>query len=67
MELFINYIQPNIVNEQVFPHVVQGFLDSNPVIREQTVKVCFTLLIKVEFDMFSFAVYAVYGAKIKLP
>lgn len=41
MELFINYLQPNIVNEQVFIHVAQGFLDSNPVIREQTVKVKF--------------------------
>jgi len=39
MESFINYIQPNVVNESVFPHVCQGFLDSNPVIREQTVKV----------------------------
>lgn len=41
MELFINYLQPNVVNEQVFIHVAQGFLDSNPVIREQTVKVNF--------------------------
>ncbi len=39
MELFINYIQTPVVNEQVFPHVAQGFLDSNPLIREQTVKV----------------------------
>lgn len=40
MESFINYLQPNVVNEQIFFHVSQGFVDSNPVIREQTVKVC---------------------------
>jgi len=38
MELFINYLQPNVVNE-IFPQIVQGFLDSNSTIREQTVKV----------------------------
>lgn len=39
MESYINFVQPNVVNEQIFPHVSQGFLDSNNIIREQTVKV----------------------------
>ena len=39
MENFIDHICPNVVNEQIFPNVAQGFLDSNTVIREQTVKV----------------------------
>lgn len=39
MESFITYLQPNVVNEQIFVHVSQGFVDSNPTIREQTVKV----------------------------
>lgn len=27
------------VDTQIFPHVAQGFLDTNPAVREQTVKV----------------------------
>ncbi|MGH0181345.1 UNVERIFIED_CONTAM: hypothetical protein FKN15_006539 [Acipenser sinensis] len=38
MEQFIQYLNESAVNSQVFPHVVHGFLDSNPAIREQTVK-----------------------------
>lgn len=39
LELFINHFQPQVVNEQIFPQVAHGFLDTNPTIREQTVKV----------------------------
>ncbi|XP_041099337.1 N-terminal kinase-like protein isoform X1 [Polyodon spathula] len=38
MEQFIQYLNESAVNSQVFPHVVHGFLDTNPAIREQTVK-----------------------------
>ncbi|GCB83972.1 hypothetical protein scyTo_0024571 [Scyliorhinus torazame] len=38
MEQFIEYLNEATVNAQIFPHVVQGFLDTNPAIREQTVK-----------------------------
>lgn len=40
LDLFINHFQPQIVNDQIFPQVAHGFLDTNPTIREQTVKVC---------------------------
>ncbi|XP_069924692.1 N-terminal kinase-like protein isoform X1 [Oryctolagus cuniculus] len=38
MEQFIQYLDEATVNTQIFPHVVHGFLDTNPAIREQTVK-----------------------------
>lgn len=38
LDSYINFIAPNVINEQIFPQVVQGFLDSNLTIREQTVK-----------------------------
>lgn len=43
MEQFIQYLNEAAVNSQIFPHVVHGFTDTNPAIREQTVKVVFTL------------------------
>ncbi|CAG2167246.1 unnamed protein product [Oppiella nova] len=49
MESFIGYIQPNVVNDSVFPHVCQGFLDSNPVIREQTVKCMLHMASKLNY------------------
>lgn len=39
LDLFINHLQPQVVNDQIFPQVAHGFLDTNPTIREQTVKV----------------------------
>ncbi|PWA22314.1 hypothetical protein CCH79_00012568 [Gambusia affinis] len=38
MEQFIQYLNEAAVNSQIFPHVVHGFTDTNPAIREQTVK-----------------------------
>lgn len=39
LDLFINHLQPQVVNDQIFSQVAHGFLDTNPTIREQTVKV----------------------------
>lgn len=39
LELFIAHLQPQVVNDQIFPQVAHGFLDTNATIREQTVKV----------------------------
>lgn len=35
------------MNEQIFPQLAQGFLDSNPIIREQTVKSIFYMAPKL--------------------
>ena len=37
---FVHYLQPSIVNNQIFPNVASGFGDTLPAMREQTVKVC---------------------------
>ncbi|KAI7690161.1 hypothetical protein SSS_04948 [Sarcoptes scabiei] len=44
---YIGYTANNIVNEQIFPQLLSGFLDSNPVIREQSVKSIFVLAPKL--------------------
>lgn len=38
LDTYINFLAINVINDQIFPQVVQGFLDSNVTIREQTVK-----------------------------
>ncbi|XP_064483692.1 N-terminal kinase-like protein [Ornithodoros turicata] len=38
VDQFIEHLEPDVVNQEVFPNVIQGFLDTNPTIREQTVK-----------------------------
>lgn len=38
LDSYIDYLAPNVINDQIFPQVVQGFLDSNFTIREQTMK-----------------------------
>jgi hypothetical protein len=40
MKFYIDHLSNSIVNTQLFPHIVNGFLDTNPAIREETVKVC---------------------------
>lgn len=39
LEHFIGHLQAATVNDQIFPQVAHGFMDTNPTIREQTVKV----------------------------
>lgn len=50
LELFITHLQPNIVNDQIFPQVSHGFLDTNPTIREQTVKSIIHLAPKLNYN-----------------
>lgn len=39
LEHFIGHLQAATVNDQIFPQIAHGFMDTNPTIREQTVKV----------------------------
>lgn len=50
LDLFVNHLQPNIVNDQIFPQVAHGFLDTNPTIREQTVKSIIHLAPKLNYN-----------------
>lgn len=38
------------MNDQIFPQVVHGFLDTNPIIREQTVKSIVHLAPKLNYN-----------------
>lgn len=47
---FVGHLQPNVVNEQIFPQVVLGFFDTNPYIRDQTVEVILLFIQKKKFN-----------------
>lgn len=49
MDMFVEHLQANVVNEQIFPQVAHGFLDTNPTIREQTVKAIIHLAPKLNY------------------
>ncbi|XP_063697894.1 N-terminal kinase-like protein isoform X2 [Culicoides brevitarsis] len=50
LELFIAHLQPNVVNDQIFPQIAHGFLDTNPTIREQTIKSIIHLAPKLNYN-----------------
>lgn len=50
LELFISHLQANIINDQIYAHVAHGFLDTNPTIREQTVKSMIHLAPKLNYN-----------------
>lgn len=39
LNLFIEHLSPSVINDQLFPHICQGFCDSAPAIREHTIRV----------------------------
>ncbi|XP_074648786.1 N-terminal kinase-like protein [Tubulanus polymorphus] len=47
VEHFVEHLDIATVNNQIFPHVVQGFLDTNPVVREHTIKAMMHLASKL--------------------
>ncbi|ROT76596.1 N-terminal kinase-like protein [Penaeus vannamei] len=49
MESLVEYMDPKTVNDQVFPQLATGFSDSNPTIREQTVKSIMFLAPKLNY------------------
>ena len=42
IDQFIEHIQTQVVNDKIFPNIVSGFMDTNPVVRESTIKVNIT-------------------------
>ncbi|XP_022330201.2 N-terminal kinase-like protein isoform X2 [Crassostrea virginica] len=38
IDTFVEYLQPATVNDKIFPHIIHGFTDTNPVVREATIK-----------------------------
>lgn len=50
LEHFIDHLQANTINDQIFPQIVNGFMDTNPTIREQTVKSVIHLSPKLNYN-----------------
>ncbi|GJQ78354.1 hypothetical protein Trydic_g22181 [Trypoxylus dichotomus] len=50
LEHFIGHLQPSTVNDQIFPQVAHGFMDTNTTIREQTVKSMIHLAPKLNYN-----------------
>ncbi|XP_030764684.1 N-terminal kinase-like protein isoform X2 [Sitophilus oryzae] len=50
LEHFISHLQASTVNDQIFPQIAHGFMDTNPTIREQTVKSVIHLAPKLNYN-----------------
>ncbi|XP_065214218.1 N-terminal kinase-like protein [Planococcus citri] len=50
MESYIGHLQASTINDQIFPQIVNGFLDTNPMIREQTIKCMIHLSPKLNYN-----------------
>ncbi|XP_063221892.1 N-terminal kinase-like protein isoform X1 [Bacillus rossius redtenbacheri] len=50
LDHFIGHLQAVTVNDQIFPQIVNGFMDTNPTIREQTVKSVVHLAPKLNYN-----------------
>ncbi|XP_043271661.1 N-terminal kinase-like protein [Venturia canescens] len=50
LDRFVSHLQPATINEAIFPQVARGFLDTNPAVREQTVKSVVHLAPKLDYN-----------------
>uniref|UniRef100_U5EYR2 N-terminal kinase-like protein n=1 Tax=Corethrella appendiculata TaxID=1370023 RepID=U5EYR2_9DIPT len=50
LEHFISHLQTGVVNDQIFPQIAHGFLDTNSTIRELTVKSIIHLAPKLNYN-----------------
>ncbi|XP_048733634.2 N-terminal kinase-like protein isoform X2 [Ostrea edulis] len=49
IDTFVEYLQPATVNDKIFPHIVHGFTDTNPVVRESTIKAILFIAPKLSY------------------
>ncbi|XP_067680899.1 N-terminal kinase-like protein [Haliotis asinina] len=49
VEYFVEHLQSNTVNDQIFPNLISGFSDTNPVVRESTIKAMLHLASKLNY------------------
>lgn len=47
LTLMIDRLSAKVVNDKIFPHLVTGFTDQAPLLREQTVKSVLTIINKL--------------------
>ncbi|XP_060081626.1 N-terminal kinase-like protein isoform X2 [Ylistrum balloti] len=49
IESFIDYLQPAVVNDQIFPQISTGFMDTVPAVRESTIKAMLHMAPKLNY------------------
>jgi long-chain acyl-CoA synthetase len=49
IDQFIEHIQTQVVNDKIFPNIVSGFMDTNPVVRESTIKAMLFIAPKLNY------------------
>ncbi|XP_069116856.1 N-terminal kinase-like protein [Argopecten irradians] len=49
IDSFIDYLQPNIINDQIFPQISTGFMDTVPAVRESTIKAMLHMAPKLNY------------------
>ncbi|XP_052275886.1 N-terminal kinase-like protein isoform X2 [Dreissena polymorpha] len=49
IDMFVEHLQAQTVNDKIFPNIVSGFLDTNPVVRESTIKAMLHLAPKLNY------------------
>nr|KAG5712267.1 hypothetical protein BaRGS_023846 [Batillaria attramentaria] len=49
IEFFVEHLSHSVVNDQIFPNISSGFMDTNPVVREATVKAMLHLAGKLNY------------------
>ncbi|CAF0712601.1 unnamed protein product [Brachionus calyciflorus] len=50
LHLFVEHLSASIINDQIFPHICLGFNDSNPAIRESTIRSMVLLAPKLNYN-----------------
>ncbi|KAK0164096.1 hypothetical protein PV328_002760 [Microctonus aethiopoides] len=50
LDRFVSHLQPSTINDAIFPQVARGFLDTNPAVREQTIKSVVHLAPKLDYN-----------------
>lgn len=50
LHLFVEHLSASIINDQIFPNICQGFSDTNPTIRENTIRAIVLLAPKLNYN-----------------
>ncbi|KAL4238493.1 N-terminal kinase-like protein [Mactra antiquata] len=49
VDMFVEHLTSQVINEKIFPNITSGFLDTNPVVRESTIKAMLHLAPKLSY------------------
>ncbi|CAG0883278.1 unnamed protein product [Darwinula stevensoni] len=49
LESFVEHLNANVINKEIFPQLINGFMDTNPTIREHTVRSILFLASKLNY------------------